>query len=88
MKSGKQIKENRMDRDRLQVVGTVLIIVGVSMWVVYAVGRYLMGWNVTDRQFLPYHLATIIPGMLLRYHRFFFGFVKKWILHRDNNNAN
>ena len=66
-----------MDRDRLQVVGTVLIIVGVSMWVVYAVGRYLMGWDVTDRQFLPYHLATIIPGMLFRYHQFFFGGLRK-----------
>ncbi len=72
-----------MKRDRLEVVGTVLIVVGVSMWGVYAVGRYLIGWDITDREFLPYHLATILPGMLLRYYRPVLGFFKKWLPHKD-----
>lgn len=63
---------DREDRDWVHTAGTILIAVGVSMWIVYAVGRYLLGWDITDREFLPYHLATILPGMVLRYHRFFF----------------
>lgn len=63
---------DRKDGDRVRTAGTVLIGVGVGMWVIYAVGRYVLGWNITDRDFLPYHLITILPGMVLRYHRFFF----------------
>lgn len=63
---------DRKDRDWVQTLGTLLIGVGVSMWIIYAVGRYALGWNITDREFLPYHLVTILPGMILRYHRFFF----------------
>lgn len=48
--------------------GNILIFVGVSMWGVYAVGKYLLGWDITDRQVLPYHLMMIIPGMLLRHY--------------------
>jgi hypothetical protein len=43
---------------------------GVGVWGVYAAGRYLLGWDITARQVLPYHLAMIIPGVLLRHHRF------------------
>jgi len=64
-------------RDWWVVIGNVLIIVGVGMWGVYAVGRYLLGWDITDREFLPYHLATIMPGMLLRYYRNILGYFKK-----------
>ena len=76
-----------MGKDWIKNLGTVLIIIGVAMWGVYAIGRYLIGWDVTDRLFLPYHLATIIPGMLLRYHRFFFGFVKKWFKKVQSSNS-
>jgi|OpeIllAssembly_1097287.scaffolds.fasta_scaffold152715_2 hypothetical protein len=48
--------------------GNILIFIGVSMWGVYAVGKYLLGWDITDRQVLPYHLMMIIPGMLLRHY--------------------
>lgn len=58
--------------DWIRALGTLLVGVGASMWIVYAVGRYWLGWAITDRGFLPYHLATILPGMLLRYHVFFF----------------
>ncbi len=66
-----------MRKDFIRGVGNVLIIVGVGMWGVYAIGRYLFGWDITDREFLPYHLATIMPGMLFRYHRSIAGFFKK-----------
>jgi len=49
-------------------LGNILIFVGVSMWGVYAVGKYLLGWDITDRQVLPYHLMMIIPGMILRHY--------------------
>jgi len=58
--------------DWVRTIGTLLVGAGVSLWIIYAIGRYFLGWDVTDRDFLPYHLATILPGMVLRYHRFFF----------------
>jgi hypothetical protein len=72
MKNGRRGMTDRKGKDWVQTLGTVLVGVGVSMWIIYAVGRYLLGWNITDREFLPYHLATILPGMILRYHHFFF----------------
>jgi len=54
-------------------LGNILIFVGVSMWGVYAVGKYLLGWDITDRQLLPYHLMMIIPGMMLRHYSGIFG---------------
>lgn len=62
--------------DKIQDTGTALII-GVGMWGVYAVGKYLLGWDVTDRDFLPYHLLVIIPGMVLHHYRYFFGLGRK-----------
>lgn len=50
--------------------GGVLISLGVGVWGVYAVGKYLLGWDIFVRQVLPYHLAMIIPGMLLRHNCF------------------
>ncbi|MBU4288854.1 MAG: hypothetical protein KKI12_11880 [Proteobacteria bacterium] len=73
-----------MHRNWLQVAGGVLVVLGVGVWVLYAVGRYWMGWDVTDRQFIPYHLVCIIPGMLLWQYRFFYSLVKKW-RQRGNN---
>jgi len=67
-----------MYRNWLQAAGAVLIILGVSVWGIYGAGRYWMGWDVTDRQIIPYHLACIIPGMLLWQHRSLCGLVKKW----------
>ena len=56
--------------------GTVLFYIGGCVWVIYAVVKYLLGWDVTLRQFLPYHLAAVIPGIVLKhgyslYERFF-----------------
>jgi hypothetical protein len=28
--------------------------------------KYLLGWDVTLRQFLPYNLAGVIPGVILK----------------------
>ena len=71
-----------MDRDRVQIVGAVLVILGLSVWGVYVVERYFLNMDVTDREFLPYHLITIIPGMILWQHRLLRNLVKK-LLHRD-----
>lgn len=75
---------NSNEGDWVRRLGTVLIIIGVSLWGVYAIGKYLLGWQITDRDFLPYHLAAIIPGMVLRHHRFYLDIIKKWILRRGN----
>ncbi|TAL23621.1 MAG: hypothetical protein EPN94_09135 [Nitrospirae bacterium] len=75
---------NSNERDWVRTLGTVLIIIGVSMWGVYAIGKYLLGWQITDRDFLPYHLAAIIPGMILKYHRSYSDIIKKRILRRGN----
>ncbi|MBU4185747.1 MAG: hypothetical protein KKF30_19170 [Proteobacteria bacterium] len=69
----------------LQAAGLVLVILGVSIWGLYAVGRYWMGWDITDRQFIPYHLACVIPGMLLWQHRSIRGLVKKYKCSNDKN---
>ena len=71
------MSDDRKRRDWLQVVGTVLVIIGVSVWGVYIIERYVLNLDVTVRQFLFYHLAGVIPGMLLRHHRFFISLVKK-----------
>lgn len=44
----------------------MLVAVGVAVWGVYAVVRWGLGWDVTGRQFLPYHLAGVVPGVVLR----------------------
>ena len=48
-------------------VGTVLFYIGGIVWIVYAVFKYLLGYDVNIRQFLPYHLAAVIPGILLKH---------------------
>lgn len=63
---------DREERDWVRSLGTIMVVAGVGLWIPYAAGKYLLGWAITDRDFLPYHLAVIIPGMVLRYHRFFF----------------
>lgn len=40
---------------------------GGLVWVLFAIARYLLGWDVTVRQFLPFHLVAIIPGVILRH---------------------
>lgn len=47
--------------------GTILCCLGGCVWGLFAVAKYLLGLDVTVRQFLPYHLAAIIPGVILKY---------------------
>jgi len=68
---------DKRERDLLKIFGTILLTVGVGVWGVYAVLRFGIGWDVTVRQFLPYHLAGVVPGMILRRHRFFQGIVRR-----------
>jgi hypothetical protein len=72
--------------DPLRTVGNVLLALGVAAWAVYAVLRYALGWNVTGLQFLPYHLAGVVPGMLLRRHHFFRRLLRQ-LLHGSRNEA-
>lgn len=55
-----------MQQKSLTRLGNVLFYTGGAVWVLYAVFKYLLGWDVTVRQFLPFHLAAVIPGVLLR----------------------
>ena len=57
------------EADPLRTIGNIMLALGVAVWGVYAVLRYLLGWSVTGVQFLPYHLAGVVPGMLFRRHR-------------------
>lgn len=50
----------------LALAGTVLFYLGGAVWLLYATVKYLLGWDVSLRQFLPYHLAAVIPGVLLK----------------------
>jgi hypothetical protein len=65
------------ERDLLNLLGTILIYAGVAVWGVYAVLRYGLDWDVTGRQALPYHLAGVVPGVILRRHRFFRGMIRR-----------
>ena len=55
-----------MQQKSLARLGNVLFYIGGAVWVVYAVVKYLLGWDVHVRQFLPYHLVAVIPGVLLK----------------------
>ena len=48
-------------------LGTALFYIGGFVWVAYAIVRYGLGWDVNIRQFLPYHLASVIPGIILKH---------------------
>ena len=65
------------ERDWIRTIGTLLVIMGVAVWGVYAIERYFLKIDVHSMQFLAYHLAGVIPGSLLRHHRFFKGLLKK-----------
>jgi hypothetical protein len=39
--------------------------------------KYLLGWDVTIRQFLPFHLIAVIPGVLLKYG---YGYYERFII--------
>jgi hypothetical protein len=47
--------------------GMVLLYIGGLVWVVFAVVKFLIGWDVNIRQFLPYHLAAVILGIFLKH---------------------
>ena len=55
-----------MQQKSIARAGTVLFYLGGAVWIVYALVKYLLGWDVLLRQFLPYHLAAIIPGVIMK----------------------
>ena len=70
-------KHTEIKQDAFERAGVVLIVIGVGMWGVYAVGKYLLGWDITDRDFLPWHLLVILPGMALKFHKDLTGFLRR-----------
>ena len=48
-------------------VSMAFFYIGGFVWLAYAVAKYLLAWDVNIRQFLPYHLAAVIPGIILKY---------------------
>ncbi len=69
--------EGKRERDSLKTFGTILSSLGIGVWGVYALLRFGMGWDATVQQFLLYHLAGIVPGIVLRRHRFFGDMIKR-----------
>jgi cobalamin biosynthesis protein CobD/CbiB len=55
-----------MQQQTIARTGTCLFYLGGAVWLVYALVKYLLGWDVSLRQFLPYHLAVVIPGVILK----------------------
>lgn len=55
-----------MQMQSVRKLGTILFYIGGCVWIVFAVCKYLLEWDVTLRQFLPYHLAAVIPGIILK----------------------
>jgi len=53
-------------KGRIETVGAILVVLGVLVWVVYAILRWGLDQDVTVRQFLLFHLAGVIPGSVLR----------------------
>ena len=68
---------DKRKKDLLKILGTILLFLGVAVWGVYAVLRFGLGWDVTGRQFLLYHLAGVVPGVILRRHSFLMGLVRR-----------
>jgi hypothetical protein len=56
-----------MQEKSIARLGNVMFYLGGAVWGAYVLARYALGLDVTVRQFLPYHLAAIIPGVLLRH---------------------
>ena len=71
-------KKDKRENDALKGVGNVLIALGVAVWGCYAAARYGLKYNVHGIAFLPYHLAGVIPGFILRRHRFFLGLARRF----------
>lgn len=67
----------KRQKDLLERLGTILILLGVAVWGVYAVLRFGMGSGAAVRDFLPYHLAGVVPGLILKRHRFFGSMVRR-----------
>jgi len=67
----------KREKDLLERLGTILIVLGVAVWGVYAVLRFGMGSDAAGRDFLPYHLAGVVPGVILKRHRFFASVIRR-----------
>ncbi len=56
---------NRIRSIRKEVWGRILIFMGVSAWIPYAVLEYILGRETNVAPYLAVHLSGVIPGALL-----------------------
>jgi hypothetical protein len=59
--------QENMQEKSIARLGTVMFYIGGFVWIVFAACKYGLEWDVNVRQFLPFHLVAIIPGVLLRH---------------------
>ena len=63
-------------RDPFRTAGNIFILLGVSVWAVYAVVRWGLGWSLPLKTFVEFHLLGVVPGSILRHWRFFTGWFR------------
>jgi hypothetical protein len=59
--------QENMREKSIARLGNIMFYLGGLVWIVFAVCKYALELDVNVRQFLPFHLAAIIPGVLLRH---------------------
>ena len=62
------------ERSRLQMAGRILILAGVGVWGVYGLCK-LAGTEPAVGWFLPFHLAGVVPGVILSR----WGTIRQWL---------
>lgn len=50
--------------DRIETIGLIIIFIGVAFWLLLAADYEVM-------QILPFHLAFVLPGFVLRRYKMF-----------------
>jgi hypothetical protein len=69
-----QIPESEgLPRDPFRTAGNIFILLGVSVWVVYAFLRWGLGWSLPLKTFVMVHLSGVVPGSILRHWPFLNG---------------
>lgn len=63
--------------NKWDTVGVGMILVGGSVWFLYAAMRWGFGLDVDSGIFLLHHLGFIIPGMLIKRRKFLLNTIKK-----------
>lgn len=68
-----------LKKDRLDLLAIALMVFGGAVWCAYAMMRWGLSMDLTARQFLPYHLAGVVPGLILKRRKMLFKIVRNII---------